>query len=516
MVVKSFSGRERCKLIDFGLSADTKRAELQGKSFIETDGIRGTYAFIAPELWDDELRTKSDIYSLAVTFFEIVTRQQALHAKWVNPDGNIPKAKSGIKFWMKVADNDHRPDFQNYTLPAEWITLISKCWAKDYNERPDAKQVIKALSSISVPQDDDNRPVTIYRVVRPDEEIELSRGQGIKCKNRSANVTAGAHVNCTKANTQFISFSASKEWILWWYCSHMCAKRQGDPLIIEVDARKCSAEKVVDVSTETLASVLLGDIPAFKRAQATSAMEVLVKYEVPQTAITNAYRITLSAYGKQMVQKSSHHAMHQNSKGLVLKNFLPWSTDTRKFRFGANKQVWDQSVIDRIFTESIDNRILTDLRQPAAKAAGVGGNRPAKRPKAAQGAAPEQGRPQPGKRHSEPATEARLTKKPKVAANAPPPAPTTAARVAAIKGGLTAKNGAKEVLRLLKELDTMTITLEILKSTKIGGRVKKLTTGEISPLGEGAGEILILSEKLVLTWKATAEKSVAIIPPNLD
>jgi Serine/threonine protein kinase len=87
------------KILDFGL-AKIKSGELLG-SFIQaqTTGLMGSPYYMAPEQWaDDEPDSRSDIYSLGVMFFQMLT-------------GDVPFKGSSIPAIMKKHISDPPPAF---------------------------------------------------------------------------------------------------------------------------------------------------------------------------------------------------------------------------------------------------------------------------------------------------------------------------------------------------------------------------------------------------------------------
>jgi serine/threonine-protein kinase len=90
---------ESVKILDFGL-AKIKSGELLG-SFIQaqTTGLMGSPYYMAPEQWsDDELDSRSDIYSLGVMLFQMLT-------------GDVPFKGSSIPAIMKKHIADPPPTF---------------------------------------------------------------------------------------------------------------------------------------------------------------------------------------------------------------------------------------------------------------------------------------------------------------------------------------------------------------------------------------------------------------------
>src|SRR5688572_26297151 len=93
------------KILDFGL-AKIKSGELLG-SFIQaqTTGLMGSPYYMAPEQWaDDDPDSRSDIYSLGVMLFQMLT-------------GDVPFKGSSIPAIMKKHISDPPPTFTELKIP---------------------------------------------------------------------------------------------------------------------------------------------------------------------------------------------------------------------------------------------------------------------------------------------------------------------------------------------------------------------------------------------------------------
>ncbi|MGD9564309.1 MAG: SUMF1/EgtB/PvdO family nonheme iron enzyme [Pyrinomonadaceae bacterium] len=93
------------KILDFGL-AKIKSGELLG-SFIQaqTTGLMGSPYYMAPEQWaDDEPDSRSDVYSLGVMLFQMLT-------------GDVPFKGSSIPAIMKKHISDPPPTFTELNVP---------------------------------------------------------------------------------------------------------------------------------------------------------------------------------------------------------------------------------------------------------------------------------------------------------------------------------------------------------------------------------------------------------------
>ena len=122
------------KILDFGL-AKIKSGELLG-SFIQaqTTGLMGSPYYMAPEQWaDDELDGRSDIYSLGVMLFQMLT-------------GDVPFKGSSIPAIMKKHLYDNPPSFAELglNLPPQLELAVRHTLEKDPNKRTPTVEVMVA------------------------------------------------------------------------------------------------------------------------------------------------------------------------------------------------------------------------------------------------------------------------------------------------------------------------------------------------------------------------------------
>jgi serine/threonine-protein kinase len=115
------------KILDFGL-AKIKSGELLG-SFIQaqTTGLMGSPYYMAPEQWaDDDPDSRSDIYSLGVMLFQMLT-------------GDVPFKGSSIPAIMKKHISDPPPTFAELglNLPLE---VVTPCKRRKKSERLRSKR----------------------------------------------------------------------------------------------------------------------------------------------------------------------------------------------------------------------------------------------------------------------------------------------------------------------------------------------------------------------------------------
>eukprot|EP00002_Diphylleia_rotans_P031378 TRINITY_DN6515_c0_g2_i1.p1 TRINITY_DN6515_c0_g2~~TRINITY_DN6515_c0_g2_i1.p1 ORF type:complete len:2286 (+),score=369.33 TRINITY_DN6515_c0_g2_i1:114-6971(+) len=116
------------KLCDFGLSV------LQGQKRIDEEGI-GSIPWIAPEVLDGQAYTdKADVYSFAITIWEVLTRQE--------PYSDI---ESPLTVAVKVTMDKVRPPIPA-NIPPELQSLMGRCWSHDMAMRPDFSEITSLVS----------------------------------------------------------------------------------------------------------------------------------------------------------------------------------------------------------------------------------------------------------------------------------------------------------------------------------------------------------------------------------
>jgi len=122
----------RAKIADFGLSTNRKAGI-----------IAGTPAFIAPEvLRGEQPTTASDVYSFAITMFEVIAREEAY------------AGDDSLTVMREVADpliNGLRRPKLSHRVPRPLANLMRKCWDDDPAMRPTFDDILvrPALDSCS-------------------------------------------------------------------------------------------------------------------------------------------------------------------------------------------------------------------------------------------------------------------------------------------------------------------------------------------------------------------------------
>ena len=139
---------EVAKILDFGI------AKLIQASANQTQSFMGTLAYCSPEQMEGkELDNRSDIYSLGIMMYEMLTMDMPL----------LPQ-NSSFGGWYQAHHNFKPEPFSGrLNLPPELQTLVFRCLAKERNERPqnvrEILEVLEALSSVLT----NNHSVPVYR-----------------------------------------------------------------------------------------------------------------------------------------------------------------------------------------------------------------------------------------------------------------------------------------------------------------------------------------------------------------
>eukprot|EP01125_Pyxidicula_operculata_P004210 TRINITY_DN1621_c1_g1_i1.p1 TRINITY_DN1621_c1_g1~~TRINITY_DN1621_c1_g1_i1.p1 ORF type:complete len:996 (+),score=277.91 TRINITY_DN1621_c1_g1_i1:238-3225(+) len=133
------------KICDFGLSRFTPPV-MEGDSDETLSKLRGTFAYTAPELYHkQQYTTKSDIYSIGIIMWELVTR--LMKNKYIRPYGEYTDIVHDFQIIYAVAQKQKRP-----TIPencrVKLKKLIEQCWDKDPAVRPTSSQLIDTIKDL--------------------------------------------------------------------------------------------------------------------------------------------------------------------------------------------------------------------------------------------------------------------------------------------------------------------------------------------------------------------------------
>jgi len=128
----------RCKVADFGLS----RFQVPDNT-PTLKRCRGTYAYIAPEVFRNEgYQLSSDVYSYAIIIWEIIAR--LLGGQYEKPYSEFKHLKLDVQVLVQAAKLGKRPTVRDST-PQPVHGLITDCWEIDKDKRPTIAQVIERL-----------------------------------------------------------------------------------------------------------------------------------------------------------------------------------------------------------------------------------------------------------------------------------------------------------------------------------------------------------------------------------
>ena len=124
------------KIADFGLSK-IYHTDSSIISMESSTNIKGTPAYIAPEIWDDPEYTKAaDVYSFAYIMYEIMT-------------GEVPlKNINMVQIIPKICVEGFRPQFK-YPIPDSYRKLIEGCWNGIPTKRPSFQYIADLLENDS-------------------------------------------------------------------------------------------------------------------------------------------------------------------------------------------------------------------------------------------------------------------------------------------------------------------------------------------------------------------------------
>ncbi|KAK8881293.1 hypothetical protein M9Y10_004028 [Tritrichomonas musculus] len=120
------------KICDFGLS---KRVQSMDDNIKHKD-MKGTPMYMSPDAWSGNYSKASDVYSFAITMYEILTCQ-------------IPFIEMNIfGIISKICIQGKRPEFK-YGISDIYRDLIEKCWSQNMEDRPTFSEIVSYLKNKS-------------------------------------------------------------------------------------------------------------------------------------------------------------------------------------------------------------------------------------------------------------------------------------------------------------------------------------------------------------------------------
>ena len=133
------------KISDFGVSSVVVESTDTLKAFC------GSYLYCCPELFAGARYTdRSDVYSLAVVIWEIAAR--TLCGRYTPPYENLGLDPPQI--YQKVCKENVRPVIPQ-GCPEYVVSLLTACWSRSPEKRPDAATVVKLLGDAEASLKDD-------------------------------------------------------------------------------------------------------------------------------------------------------------------------------------------------------------------------------------------------------------------------------------------------------------------------------------------------------------------------
>mmetsp|Transcript_6558 Transcript_6558/g.11016 ORF Transcript_6558/g.11016 Transcript_6558/m.11016 type:complete len:742 (+) Transcript_6558:826-3051(+) len=126
-------------LIDMGLGQTMNN---ESKSLVDTDGMKGTVLWMAPEMIsDNKWNTKTDIYALGIIMWEIMT-------------GKVPYIDQGLgiaQVLLAVVNKQTRPTISAVAGKMEptMVQLMERAWHQDHSQRPTAAEFLMAINRCS-------------------------------------------------------------------------------------------------------------------------------------------------------------------------------------------------------------------------------------------------------------------------------------------------------------------------------------------------------------------------------
>ncbi|BAQ60852.1 serine/threonine protein kinase [Geminocystis sp. NIES-3708] len=125
---------ELVKILDFGI------AKLVQANATQTHSFMGTLAYCSPEQMEGkELDNRSDIYSLGVMMYEMLTLEMPI----------LPETSSFGAWYKAHHDFEPRPFESHLQIPSELKNIILKCMAKSRENRPQTvAEILKVIEGL--------------------------------------------------------------------------------------------------------------------------------------------------------------------------------------------------------------------------------------------------------------------------------------------------------------------------------------------------------------------------------
>jgi len=108
--------------------------------------MRGTFAYCAPEVYfGEQFSTKSDVYSLGIVFWELVTR--CIMGHYERPFAEFKNLQFDFQIIIQTAKKGLRPTIPE-SCPEGWKTLMKDCVDPSADKRPSCKEILVKLEEL--------------------------------------------------------------------------------------------------------------------------------------------------------------------------------------------------------------------------------------------------------------------------------------------------------------------------------------------------------------------------------
>lgn len=129
------------KVCDFGLSRFNTGSNLE--TLVK---MRGTFAYCAPEVYfGEQFSTKSDVYSIGMVFWELVTR--CILGRYERPFAEFKNLHFDFQIIIQTAKKGLRPTIPE-TCPEGWKQLIRDCFDHSTEKRPSCAEILVRLDEL--------------------------------------------------------------------------------------------------------------------------------------------------------------------------------------------------------------------------------------------------------------------------------------------------------------------------------------------------------------------------------
>lgn len=160
---------EKCeiiKVVDFGIAKIVDMIDISG-NLTNTGGLIGTPAYMSPERLTSQLYDgRSDVYSLGVTFYQMLSG----HLPFSTQENNLSTI-----ILKHLTETPPSLEKFNVRVPKTIHEIILKMLEKDQNERPTAQEVAQVLKSVLETLIDSSEDTSVFLSELDDDTPTISR-----------------------------------------------------------------------------------------------------------------------------------------------------------------------------------------------------------------------------------------------------------------------------------------------------------------------------------------------------